>query len=523
MATGVTKYLDFETGKTNIWVRIKCVETYDIATNTSNVTIYPSIYCTSPAPNTNAYPDLTVKVNGTAVVSTASDSNYYTYNMPTANTNYPIYYRGSEVKGSLNSIAHDADGNLTITVSIAGNRFSKSSIYFEDDTSTTADGSGTMQLTTIPRPTVVSLSATTIEMGNPVTVRMPRRMSSYTHTLSYSFEGATAVIAKSLGTSYTWTPPVSLAAYIPSAVRGSGVLTCQTYSGSTLIGSTTVNFVLTVPADVLPRILSLNYTNLSDTTVVQNWGNAGITQGYSKLKFDVSMVGSYASIESYKITYSQGEFSGAPHVVSYTATHTTGILSNVGYDSVTVTVKDSRGREYSSTFQNAYRVWPYSPPTINNAVAHRYTTTPSVRNDDGKNLAVKATAACSSVNLNNGIESLRFRYKERSATTWRGFYSLTSGSFYTLQNVLEETKSYNIEIQVSDKITSSVLQIVVATAQTTINCKAGGKAVGIGAYATTDNSLELATGWSLIMSDSNSGGTVTLTASQLKALLALLR
>lgn len=523
MPAGVTRYLDFETGFPNIWVRVKCVETYDVPSNTSSITIYPSIYVTSPAPNTDAYPDFTVKVNGTTVISVNSSGSYYTYYMTTANTNYPINYNRGEVSGTLNSIEHDSDGNLTITVSIAGNRFSKSSIYLGNGTETTADGSGTMQMTTIPRITVVSLSSSTIEMGTPVTVNMPRHVSSYTHTLSYSFQGTSAVIARNLGTSYTWTPPISLAANIPTATRATGVLTCQTYSGSTLLGSTTVNFTLTVPESVLPRSVSLSLENVSDSAAVASWGMSGITQGYSKLKISAEMAASYATIASYTIKYAQGSFYGSPGTASHTAVHTTAILSSVGYGVITVTVKDSRGREFTTAYNNSYFVEAYSPPVLNNTVAQRYTTQPSVRDDDGRNLAVRASADCSPVNGHNSIAYLRFRYKERSSATWSGYYNLANGIFSTLENVLEDTKSYNVEIITSDRVTTSTVRIIVATAQTTINCKPGGKAVGIGAYATTDNSLELATGWRLIMSDENSGGTVTLTASQLKALLALLR
>lgn len=523
MATGVTKYLDFNTGLSNIWVRIKCVETYDIASNTSNITLYPSIYCTSPAPNTDAYPDFTVKVNGTTVISVNSSGSYYTYDMTTANTNYPIYYNRGEVSGTLNSIEHDADGKLTITVSISGNRSSKSVIFLGNGTETSADGSGTMQLTTIPQITVPVLSTSTIEMATSVNISLPRRVSRYTHTLSYSFQGTTAIIARNIGTSYTWTPPLALAANIPAADRGAGVLTCQTYDGSTLLGSTTVNFTLTVPEYVLPKSTSLSMANVSDVAAVGSWGMQGVTQGYSKLEIAVEMAASYATITSYTIKYAQGSFYGSPGTASHTATHTTAALSSAGYGSITVTIRDSRGREVTDVYNNCYFVNAYAPPVLNNTDAHRYSTQPSVRDDDGKNLAVKAAATCSPVNGHNSITALRFRYKERSAVSWSGYYNLTSGAYYTLANVLAETKSYNVEIVAADEVTTSSLQIIVATAQTTINCKPGGKAVGIGAYATTDNSLELATGWRLIMSDENSGGTVTLTASQLKALLALLR
>ena len=57
-------------------------------------------------------------------------------------------------------------------------------------------------------------------------------------------------------TGYDWLVPESLAAQIPNAASGKGTLTCETYSGSTYIGTKSVTFTASVPGSMKPTVLS---------------------------------------------------------------------------------------------------------------------------------------------------------------------------------------------------------------------------------------------------------------------------
>ena len=57
-------------------------------------------------------------------------------------------------------------------------------------------------------------------------------------------------------TGYDWLVPESLAAQIPNAASGKGTLTCETYSGSTCIGTKSVTFTASVPGSMKPTVLS---------------------------------------------------------------------------------------------------------------------------------------------------------------------------------------------------------------------------------------------------------------------------
>lgn len=103
-----------------------------------------------------------------------------------------------------------------------------------------------------------SLSTSSIYMGSPVTIYTNRLSTASTHTISYSFNAASGTIATGVADSVSWTPPVSLAAQMPSATAGLCAITCQTYSSGTLTGSKTIYLALNVPANVLPSISSVS-------------------------------------------------------------------------------------------------------------------------------------------------------------------------------------------------------------------------------------------------------------------------
>ena len=88
-----------------------------------------------------------------------------------------------------------------------------------------------------------------VVMGQTVTIGLPRAVSSFTHTLTYTFGSSSGTIAEGAGTEAQWAVPYDIAVQIPNNASGTGTLTCKTYSGSTLIGTQSVNFTATVPSN----------------------------------------------------------------------------------------------------------------------------------------------------------------------------------------------------------------------------------------------------------------------------------
>lgn len=131
-------------------------------------------------------------------------------------------------------------------------------------------GSFSITLPTIPRATTPTLSATSVQMGKNITVTMNRAASSFTHKLKYTINGKTGDIASNLGTSYTWTIPKDLVQHIPNLLQATVTITCETYSGTTLVGSKTVPFTATVPNTSVPTLSASSVEMGKAVTITTN-------------------------------------------------------------------------------------------------------------------------------------------------------------------------------------------------------------------------------------------------------------
>ena len=134
------------------------------------------------------------------------------------------------------TISHNQDGTKSLSFSgSCGLEITWGSTYIG-----TISGSGSMSLTTIPRASSVSMSASTAYPNGSITVNITRASSSFTHTLTYSCGGSSGTIATGVATSYAWTIPAAL---IHNANQVCTV-TCYTYNGGTHIGTKSTTFTV---------------------------------------------------------------------------------------------------------------------------------------------------------------------------------------------------------------------------------------------------------------------------------------
>ena len=122
------------------------------------------------------------------------------------------------------------------------------------------------------------VACASFNLGTNTTITITRDNKAYTHTLTYSFNGATGtIVTKTSATSYVWTPPAStFYSKIPNSTSGYGTVTCTTYNGSTVIGTTTAGFyAYAVKANCVPTV--------SGTVVDTNTATIAVTGDASKL------------------------------------------------------------------------------------------------------------------------------------------------------------------------------------------------------------------------------------------------
>lgn len=321
-----------------------------------------------------------------------------------------------------------------------------------------------------------SLSVSTVEMGKSVTINTPAVNSAYRHTLRYAFGGASGTIATGIASSTSWTPPVSLASQIPSATAGSGTIYCDTYSGSTLLGTKSVSITITVPGSVVPSAGTLSAALAEDTS-----GTGLYVKGMGKAKLTLSGAsGAYgSSITSYTITGG-----------GWTATNgalTTGTLASAGNITFTATVTDSRGRKASTT--RAINVIDYVKPGVAVCDVYRCDADGN-RKKAGTYFAVEINASYSAITGNT--LSITARYKKQSESSYGTAMNVTNnGKTVIGGGNIGASTTYDVLVTVADKYNSLLIQRTLSTKSVLQSFKRSAGAA-IGKVAELANWLDVA-------------------------------
>lgn len=287
---------------------------------------------------------LQLVTSGGSISSSASKS----WNVTVNGSNYSgtcIIGIGTNATKTLASgsttITHNADGTKSFSFSF--------SLQFDINYSGvgwigTKSGSGSGTLSTIPRTS--SVSATNANIGENITITINRASSGFTHTLKYAFCALEETIASGVGASYTWTIPTKFYAQIPNNKSSWGRIICDTYSGSTKIGSSECRFDVYVNESTNRPSISASVVDTNETTKALTGDNNKLVKYYSTATFDATgSAKNSATVKSINVTYN-GKTATKSNVNSWNAkysnclsgTYTFGVVDSRGYsNSVTVT------------------------------------------------------------------------------------------------------------------------------------------------------------------------------------------
>lgn len=439
------------------------VGSQSVANNSSSVTVKVQLVSTgsSYTINSSATKNGSVTINGTKYTFTFTAS-------LSGNQTKTLYTKTVTVK-------HNADGTKTCSfASTIGINVTLGGTYYGD---VTASGTGTFN--TVARATTPTLSAPSIDMGQSITINMPRASSSFDHTLTYAFGSATGTIGSDLGTSKAWTVPLSLASQIPFGTSGTCTITCKTYNGSTLVGTKTVSFTAKVPASVVPTIGSVAVTDTM-TAIYSQFGN--MVQGKSKPKLTITASGAYGStIKTYKTVFEGKSYSGA--------TPTTAVIAGSGTVTASITITDSRGR--TASVSKSWTVVAYKAPIISILTASRCDPD-GTENYEGLNAKIAAAFTIASVNSKN-TNSYKIEYKIKSNSTWT---ALKSGNAYSYSDtiitdaVFGADSAFDLRLSITDYFGTISRIIEIPTAFTLLDFNANGRALAFGKVSGIDYGVE---------------------------------
>lgn len=229
------------------------------------------------------------------------------------------------------TINHNADGTASVSISTTFSvKATISGSYVE---SVTANGTATLD--TIPRKS--SVTCNSFYIGDSTTININRASNTFTHTIKYVYGYLSGTIAtKTSETSIGWTPPAAdFYGQIPNGTTGYGSVTCETYSGNTLIGTSTANFnAYAKESDCIPDV-SATIVDTNSNTIALTGDSTKLIKYLSQPKVTITATAkNSASIKSRKMTWGDGQTS-----TNAEATFTNGVTSS----NVTVSTTDSRG------------------------------------------------------------------------------------------------------------------------------------------------------------------------------------
>ncbi len=203
----------------------------DVEKNTSNITVQAILKQSySGTAFSTWYTGVSCTLNGNQIFSDYKQRSL-------SGTDETVYYTWT------GDIAHDDDGSKSLTV--GGKIWQSSYASFSPPAmAITESASNAMALTAIPRAS--SISAGDADIGSMATVIIGRKAAGFTHTVAYEFGSLFGYIGtdgnpttspvKLSDTTIGFNLPTTFYTQIPNNQYGTCTLTCQTYSGSTLVG-----------------------------------------------------------------------------------------------------------------------------------------------------------------------------------------------------------------------------------------------------------------------------------------------
>lgn len=440
---------------------------------------YPDRYIFSWNLSSQSIVNNTSTITWSLVGAGGSSSGYYTgvrekyvtVNGNTqSNSNLQNTYNGTVAFSGTTTIKHNADGSGSFSASAGG------AFYYYGSYNST--GSGSWSLPTIARATTPTLSATSVTMGNSVTITLNPASSTFKHKLRFAFGGnSNATAGLSIGdgfsasgnTTVTFTPAKVLAMLIPNANSGVCTLTCYTYDANgTQIGSAT------------NTTLTLNVPSYTPTATIALTGSGLLGGVYCQSKSRVTVKTTASSSYGATITGVSATINGESDGKTYTSLEfVSAFLAKSGDHSVSVKITDSRGKTATIT-SSTFTVYAYSPPSI--------TSFTLARQSDGTTVIATVKGSIASVNSKNA---------RSCKVTLNGVTNTITLSSYTINNTTTFTdvptdSTLTATATIADSYNTVPKQAVLPTVAVTMDFYKDGKGIALGKVAEATDLLEVA-------------------------------
>lgn len=367
-----------------------------------------------------------VIIDGTTVYSTGQNDRINLYN-------------GTLVASGTYTLTHNANGSKNFTVSVQAGIYK----YYVNCT-----GSYTFELPDITRVSTIN-SITGSKITDNFKVTYTEYSSTFTNNLLISINGqkTTQTIADyQSGSSFNLSTTLKNEIYSATESANTVVLSfiLETYSGSTLIGTSKATTVTININNSNPVIGSVSYIDSNSATVAITGNNQYIIRNKSILSVDLTNLSAINGANLIKVEITIGSNTTTVILSGTTASTVVNIGAvNLSSNSIlTVKLTDSRGNTATSNVTVLIYDWVAPTAVIECARLNNYYT--------DTNLLVNSNY--SSLGGHNSI-TIKAYTKLSSASSYGSAINITDGTATTLS--LANTDAWNVKVVVSDKLDST--------------------------------------------------------------------
>jgi len=455
-----TKTITGSTSSSNWSWKMEIIEnSISIEDNTSSITVKSYLGRPYSASYFGGNADVNITCNGD---SRTTNNKTFSYPTNVAKEGWAL------IQTETFTVEHNADGSKEIVVSS-----SLSNASFTPKTaSAETEEDESFVLTKIPRASSVSGGSGNI--GSVSKISITRANDTFTHTLEYEFGDLSGTIATGVGTSYDWTIPTSFYAEIPNSNSGKGTIICKTYSGDTLVGTSSIEFTAKV-VNSNPTIGTFTYQDSNSNTVSITGNNQRIIRNNSNLLFTVGSATpkNSATISKYEITFNNV-------VKSRTSVGDLdfGKINLSSNTTATLKVIDSRGNIATKQITVIVDNWilPTGLITLNR------------KNNFYSETYLTVDGTYSSLNGKNTM-TIQYQYKEVSATEYSKLKTISDNTKETMN--LDNNYQWNIKVVITDKIGTTTYNLFLDRGMPIAFFDRLLSSVGINCFPTLKQSLEV--------------------------------
>ena len=337
------------------------------------------------------------------------------------------------------TVNHKADGTAKVHAETAvWTDISAGMVYANAD----------MPATVIPRASSFTTNGGTTT-GQAMTITINKSSSSYTHTLTWKFGTKTGTIAtKTSSSTVTWTPnTATFAQALTTNYYATATITCETFNGSTSLGTTSQPVTIGLATTVKPTVGSVT---LTDANGYYDTYDAYLT-GKSSMNVAITASSPYGGT----VKTLQATFNGVTKSsTSGTLNASFGVLNIVGTKTLSIYVKDSRGR--TTTTSESVTWTNREPPTLVGSYVKRWSSgsTSGTESETGTYGRVHVDGKINGGKSGSGTLVVKYGAATASSLTQYTSRSVSTATFsydFFIPNLSSETR-YKVEITFTDEL-----------------------------------------------------------------------